>query len=90
MLLRYITFHREKVLYLTAACIFGVYISLHDACIPVVGKIGTNVTLNAVDVLPLAIKFVGHTVQAGKATCYAFSLAHQQQRLTARALIFHV
>ncbi|AKI12253.1 membrane glycoprotein UL11 [Human betaherpesvirus 5] len=51
MLLRYITFHREKVLYLTAACIFGVYISLHDACIPVVGKIGTNVTLNAVDVL---------------------------------------
>lgn len=52
MLFRYITFHREKVLYLTAACIFGVYISLHDACIPVVGKIGTNVTLNAVDVLP--------------------------------------
>lgn len=51
MLFRYITFHREKVLYLTAACIFGGYISLYDACIPVVGKIGTNVTLNAVDVL---------------------------------------
>nr|WMN01579.1 membrane glycoprotein UL11 [Human betaherpesvirus 5] len=52
MLFRYITFHREKVLYLTAACIFGGYISLHDACIPVVGKIGTNVTLNAVDFHP--------------------------------------
>ncbi|AKI19941.1 membrane glycoprotein UL11 [Human betaherpesvirus 5] len=51
MLFRYITFYRKKVLYLTAACIFGGYISFHDACIPVVGKIGTNVTLNAVDVL---------------------------------------
>ncbi|AKI13252.1 membrane glycoprotein UL11 [Human betaherpesvirus 5] len=50
MLLRYITFHREKVLYLTAACIFGIYISFHDACTLVPAKVGTNVTLNAVDV----------------------------------------